>query len=268
MGVILIVVLSCTQDATEVLLKQLEQLKAEEKEMKRLKKQEKAPRKAARMKTAPDCESSSSSSSESSDSDCGEMFDMRSLKASTALAPATADQLQSPVQEAVVLSPPPSPSSLSQEKTTNENLCELGDTSISCSINVGLKFDDIATTTVPQKRIEVCMGNKCKKSGAPALLQEFERVVGAEGAVVGCKCMGKCKNGPNVRVRNSVGEGLTEGLNNDSVMIPANPLYIGVSLEDVDAIVARLLGDNQSDLGYGVAAENQSDPGSGVAAAP
>ncbi|XP_028778365.1 diacylglycerol O-acyltransferase 3-like [Neltuma alba] len=245
-----------TSDAAEVLLKQLEQLKAEKKEMKRVKKQEKAKLKAARMKTAPDCESSSSSSSESSDSDRGEMVDMRSLRASTALASATVDQLQSPVQEAAVLSPP---SSLPQGRTTNENPFELGayssDTSIS-SINVGSKFDNVATTTAPQKRIEVCMGNKCKKSGAPALLQEFERVVGTEGAVVGCKCMGKCKTGPNVRVQNSVGEGLTEGLNNDSVKIPANPLFIGVSLEDVDAIVASLFGDNQS------------DPSSDAAAAP
>lgn len=247
-----------TSDAAEVLLKQLEQLRAEKKEMKRLKKQEKAKLKASRMKTAPDRESSSSS--ESSDSDCGEVVDMRSLRANAALAPATADQLQSPVQEAAVLSPP---SSLSQGKTTNEeNLFELdahhakeipADPNV-ISINVVSKIDSIATTTTaPQKRIEVCMGNKCKKSGAPALLQEFERVMGAEGAVVGCKCMGKCKSGPNVRVQNSV-EGFTEVLNNDSVQIPANPLYLGVSLEDVDAIVTSLFGENQSDSGSGAAA--------------
>lgn len=242
-----------TSDAAEVLLKQL---KAEKKEMKRLKKQEKAKLKAARMKTAPDCESSSSS--ESSDSDCENTVDMRSLRASTVLTSATTDQLQSPFQEAAALSLPPPPSS---GRTTNENLRELGayhakeissDANIN-STNVGPTCDYIGTTAAPQKRIEVCMGNKCKKSGAPALLQEFEKVVGAEGAVVSCKCMGKCKTGPNVRVQNSVGEGLTEELNNDSVKIPANPLYIGVSLEDVDGIVASLLGDNQSDPGSGAA---------------
>ncbi|KAG0475924.1 hypothetical protein HPP92_012765 [Vanilla planifolia] len=50
----------------------------------------------------------------------------------------------------------------------------------------------------PLDKIEVCMGGKCRKSGAMELLQEFERKVGIEGAVVGCKCMGKCKQGgPN-----------------------------------------------------------------------
>lgn len=52
-------------------------------------------------------------------------------------------------------------------------------------------------------RVEVCMGGKCKKLGAMAVLEEFKKEVGAEGVlVVGCKCMGKCKNAPNVRFSN------------------------------------------------------------------
>ncbi|KAF2304816.1 hypothetical protein GH714_038053 [Hevea brasiliensis] len=43
------------------------------------------------------------------------------------------------------------------------------------------------------RRIEICMGGRCKKLGALALLEEFENKVGTEGAVVACKCMGKCK---------------------------------------------------------------------------
>ncbi|QHO23121.1 hypothetical protein HN873_038855 [Arachis hypogaea] len=119
------------------------------------------------------------------------------------------------------------------------------------SINGSLKNESTAviiTESIPQKRIEVCMGNKCKKSGSIALLQEFERVVGAEGgaaaAIVGCKCMGKCKSAPNVRIQNSTADKIAEGFN-DSVKVPANPLFVGVALEDVETIVARFLRENQ-----------------------
>ncbi|KAK3188853.1 hypothetical protein Dsin_028414 [Dipteronia sinensis] len=85
-----------------------------------------------------------------------------------------------------------------------------------------------------KKRIQVCMGGKCKKSGGGALLEEFQRVMGVEGAVdvevVGCKCMGKCKNAPNVKL-----------YNNSVDDTPANPLFIGVGLEDVGGIVANFL---------------------------
>lgn len=264
LGVIVQSYLYCFQDAAEVLLKQLEQLRAEEKEMKRENKREKAKLKASKMKTAPDCESSSSSSSsESSDCDSGEMVDMSSLRANVALAPATVEKRQSPVPEVTML---PLPCSLSQSGAIIvENFCDVdtashhpaeiyrNDTSLGSS-SVSFKDENSIATTTPEKGIEVCMGNKCKRSGAPALLQEFERVMGAEGAVVGCKCMGKCKSGPNVRVQNSVGDGLAEGLNNDSVKIPANPLCIGVSLEDVDAIVASFFGENQRETDLGAAA--------------
>lgn len=225
--------------------------------MKRQKKQEKVQLKTSRMITVPDCESSSSSSSsESSDSDCEETVDMSSLRTSAALAPATVDQLQSPPLSAVSQGTTAIEENFRDVSTANLHAAEISGngTSLSSS-SVGFKDESsiASSITAPHKRIEVCMGNKCKRSGAPALLQEFERVVGAEGTVVGCKCMGKCKLGPNVRVKNSVVDGLTEGLSNDSVMVPANPLWIGVSLEDVDAIVASFLGDNQRDPNLGAA---------------
>lgn len=78
------------------------------------------------------------------------------------------------------------------------------------------------------KKIQVCMGNKCKRSGGEALMEEFQRLMGAEGgAVVACKCMGKCKSGPNVKLFNSADEA------------PANPLFIGVALDDVAGIMAH-----------------------------
>jgi diacylglycerol O-acyltransferase 3, plant len=49
------------------------------------------------------------------------------------------------------------------------------------------------------------MGGKCKKADLMDLLHEFKKKIGGElgGAmVVGCKCMDKCKEGPNVRVSN------------------------------------------------------------------
>ncbi|KAK7264801.1 hypothetical protein RJT34_32412 [Clitoria ternatea] len=231
-----------TLDVSEALLRELEEVRAKEKEMKKKKKQEKkAKLKASKM----NCESSSSSSSESSDSDCDQVVDMNSIRGGVGVvAPATVDETppQTTIVEDVSASHPAM------------GLCCKNDTCVGSSISVGFKESDVVNTS--QKKIEVCMGNKCKKSGAAALLQEFEKVVGVEGgggAVVACKCMGKCKTAPNVRIQNSVDHGLAEDLN-DSVNIPANPICIGVGLEDVDAIVARFLGENQRDLGVAGAA--------------
>nr|KYP57756.1 hypothetical protein KK1_004033 [Cajanus cajan] len=212
-----------TEDVGEVLLRELEEARAKEKEMKKKRKQEKkAKLRASKM----NCESSSSSSSESSDSDCdcNQVVDMNSIRAGVGVvAPAPVDE--SPLPESSIV------------EDAN-----------------GIKNESAVVATAPQKRIEVCMGGKCKRSGAAALLQEFERVVGVEGgAVVACKCMGKCKTAPNVRVQSSVDHRLAQGLD-DSVKIPANPLCIGVGLEDVDAIVARFLGEEHTDVGWAGAA--------------
>ncbi|KDO72237.1 hypothetical protein CISIN_1g023360mg [Citrus sinensis] len=93
------------------------------------------------------------------------------------------------------------------------------------------------------KRVEVCMGNKCKKSGGGALFEEFQRAMGAEGDVVACKCMGKCRDGPNVRLFHS-----------DAYhhLTPPNPLCIGVALEDVGAIVGNLFTQGSKSLELGL----------------
>lgn len=82
-------------------------------------------------------------------------------------------------------------------------------------------------------KIEVCMGGKCKRSGAMQLLEEIDKKVGVEGAVVGCKCMGKCRDGPNVRVLKK------DGGEEEILKQERNPLYLGVGLEDVGAIVSN-----------------------------
>lgn len=158
-------------EASEVLLKRLEEMRAEEK---RKKKEEKARRKGMR-----ECELSS----ESSGSDCGEVVELRRVRGEAGME-------------------------MSVEKEEEEEGSGDG----------------------VSKRIEVCMGNKCRKSGGAALMEEFERVMGVEGAVVGCKCMGKCRDGPNVKVVEGGGG--------------RNPLCIGVGLEDVGLIVANLLGED------------------------
>ncbi|GJN36119.1 hypothetical protein PR202_gb24957 [Eleusine coracana subsp. coracana] len=196
--------------------------------MKAMKKMEKEQKKAAKkamkmkkeakkmaMAALNDCrdEDSSSCSSESSKSECeGEV--VRMSRCATIVAPQ--QPAPSTVFPIIVPQIPESVSSGSlQEPQTS-----------STSITVVEKQ--------MANRIEVCMGGKCKKSGSLALLQEFEKKVGTRGAAIGCKCLGKCGLGPNVRLRS---EGSVEG------SVKKNPLYIGVGLEDVGTIVAGLSGD-------------------------
>lgn len=191
-------------EATDVLLSQLQKLKAEKMESKRMKKEEKAKKKAARM---TECKDSSSSSSSSSESDCDNVVNMQQLKTLSTPIPhqeTTSTLAVSPVQVNQV-----------ENQGTLQTVCK-----------------DVSNVNLDSNKIEVCMGGKCKKSGAAMLLENFQKAVGVEAAVVGCKCMGKCRDGPNVRVRN----------NEDAV---ANPLCIGVGLEDVDSIVTNFFGVSQ-----------------------
>ncbi|KAJ8560949.1 hypothetical protein K7X08_027139 [Anisodus acutangulus] len=125
--------------------------------------------------------------------------------------------------------------------------CHIGNVSSSSNASV------LATTTLAvTKKIEVCMGGKCKRSGAGAILEKFQKVVGIEAAVSGCKCMGKCKVGPNVKVSGcSSSSGPDAFQAGDSVAVSSAPtssinsLCIGVGLEDVSLIAANLLGRYQ-----------------------
>ncbi|XP_023539958.1 diacylglycerol O-acyltransferase 3, cytosolic-like [Cucurbita pepo subsp. pepo] len=196
------------EETREVLERQLQQLKAEEKEQKRKRKLEKAKLKAARLQTAHD---SSSSSSESSAIE-GNMTNTRyrTRKAnSPSLSQPFSDQWQANAIQGSALAPP------LQTHQLNSNTGNFG---VARSASVG--------------RVEVCMGNKCKKAGAAALMEEFERVMGADSVVCGCKCMGRCRDGPNVRVSSSL----------DMETRSPNPLCIGVGVEDVGRIVAEHLG--------------------------
>ncbi|KAI7741875.1 hypothetical protein M8C21_032447 [Ambrosia artemisiifolia] len=195
-------------EATEVLLGQLQKLKEEKMEYKRMKKEEKAKKKAAQMAMMPktDCKDSSSSESSSSESDCDNVVNMRQLKAV-----------------------PTSNSTTHQEATSSVQILEKAENRVvetaTCKISSNVAEADCG------KKIEVCMGGKCKKSGAAMLLENFQAAVGGEATVVGCKCMGKCRDGPNVMVRS------------EEVASPStNSLCIGVGLEDIDSIVTNFFG--------------------------
>ncbi|KAK9282093.1 hypothetical protein L1049_005005 [Liquidambar formosana] len=245
-------------EAMEVLLPKLQQLRSEQKELKRKNKEKKAQLKTTLMKARAKCklESSSSSSSESSDSECGEVINMSSMRGSDALKCSKDYEPQQAIQEAAVATP----RSLIQ-KENSEQAVGIGEislpnyteeccsgTGVRCSNSTSFSNGQRSSTTVGSsaQRIEVCMGGKCKKLGALALLEEFERKVGVEGAVAGCKCMGKCRDGPNVRVLNQL-DGIQAEKAECSVKPRVSPLCIGVGLEDVSVIVANFLGENRND---------------------
>jgi len=204
--------------------------KAAMKDMKkREKEQKKAAKKAMKMKkeevkrmaTLNSCmdEDSSSCSLESSDSECeGEV--LRMSRCATITAPQT--------QPAITVFPiivPQIPDSVAPNAQMSPGPANAMQCTTTTSSSIALVEKPVLN------RIEVCMGGKCKKSGSLALLGEFEKEVGTDGAVARCKCLGKCGLGPNIRLR-------SEGsLEKDS------PICIGVGLDDVGTIVAGFFGD-------------------------
>lgn len=174
-------------EAAEILLTQLQKLRAEEKKKK--------------------CkEDSSSSSSESSDSECEGVVNMK--KAPLMLS-----------------------STITKEEVIPDSIISLAKATDSINMK-----DDESTG----KKIEVCMGGKCKKSGAGIILEELERVVGMEGTVSGCKCLGKCKLGPNLRL-------------SDNGVVDSRSLCLGVAIEDVSLIANNFLQGNAQELGLAAA---------------
>ncbi|XWS36026.1 hypothetical protein CRYUN_Cryun20dG0046900 [Craigia yunnanensis] len=240
-------------EASDVLLAQLQRLRSEQKELKRKLKEERAQLKAT-------LEKAESSSSESSDSQCGEVVDMKTLS-TNALKPS--QDIEAPSDNALKRPEDMEAPMVTEEATLANSLIELensysspqiriqvpcsGFGSECCSSN-GLKDDqsDSLVEVASTKKIEICMGGKCKKMGAAALLEEFERKVGAEGTVVACKCMGRCKTAPNARVLKSL-SGTEARINEDSVRLGINPTYTSVGLQDVDLIIANLLGKDIDD---------------------
>ncbi|KAL7102836.1 hypothetical protein ACP275_08G143100 [Erythranthe tilingii] len=247
-------------EAAELLLVELQKIKANKKELKRKAKEEKARLKASQIKNNfGDCEmssSSSSSESSSSDSECGEIVNMKTLKS----AQSKQDSPQQVIEEPT---PTPTPTPITQTVTPLATPLEPLLEAVVAEAN-GISVEERGSSSVvsveerqsssviaaSSKKIEVCLGGKCKKSGGAALLEKFQSAVGIEGAVTGCKCMGKCREGPVVKV---CGAGVADN-NYSAVKVAAaaaaaNSLCIGVGLEDVDMIVANLLGQSANHLG-------------------
>ncbi|VVB00927.1 unnamed protein product [Arabis nemorensis] len=229
-------------EATEILVKQLEQLKTEEKLLKKQRKEEKAKAKAMKMM---DSSESSSSSSESSDSDCGKgkVVDMSSFrnKAESVLEPLQAEGN-------VATLPKKAEGDANSCKKTVEalELALMQTSTVFPSManpgQISKTVEAVSVVGLPLKRVEVCMGGKCKKSGGGLLLDEFQKAMtGREGTAVACKCLGKCRDGPNVRVMNE-----TDAVMTDSVRTPSKTVCVGVGLQDVEAIVTSFLGEESS----------------------
>lgn len=197
------------QEAAEALLAQLQKLRANE------------------------CEDSSSSSSESSDSECEGVANMNKMKPKPVAekAPLMLSSILTKQGEVIDVEPV----TVVPEPAIPDPIISLGQ-----SAGVGGITKEDETTT---KKIEVCMGGKCKKLGAEAILEELERVVEMEGggvSVCGCKCLGKCKVGPNLRLSSSSAAG---ELSESGVNLPATrSLRLGVGVEDASLILRQELG--------------------------
>ncbi|KAK9136543.1 hypothetical protein Sjap_007137 [Stephania japonica] len=222
-----------SQEAAELLLEQLNQLRAEEREMKKKRKEAKARLKDADAGIAV----------ESACSDCGDSgLEMANILKGLTVEETTVDepQLTHTLPVDAILIPTSTSFSTQVEKKLERSGGAVKDQS---DVNYEKVFSCSKGTGITS-RIEVCMGGKCKKAGAAALMEEFERRVGGEGSVFGCKCMGKCREGPNVRVLNRSSDGM-----NASGAPSKSPLCIGVGLEDVGLIVASFFGEEKKDLG-------------------
>ncbi|XP_019190450.1 PREDICTED: uncharacterized protein LOC109184848 [Ipomoea nil] len=212
-------------EAAETLLAQLQKLRLEEKG-----KEEK-------------CKDSSSSSSESSDSECEGPANMTKTKPKPVAekAPLMLSSMVKTQGEEVIDLEPVIVVVPESQPAIPDPIISLGQ-----SAEVGC----ITTGSIETgKKIEVCMGGKCKKLGAEAILEELERVVEMEGggvSVCGCKCLGKCKVGPNLRLSSS---GAAGGLSDNGVNLPATrSLRLGVGVEDASLILRQELGLAASSL--------------------
>ena len=238
-------------------MKQLAQVKAERKERKRQLKAQKKALKAQKQKKKDD-----SSSSESSNCECEvvDMSQLRMIQQEKRVVTQISDNQNSQIHDTLHLdsqskicctveeSPKliptilvESPLNIAVSEGLNLEFAEISDR-LGLSGGLNLELAEIsdrlglsgvpAVAVLPSSEIQVCMGGKCKKSGSNQLLAAFEATVnnsgiGCEVQVVGCKCMGKCRNAPNVRVQKEE---------------DGNQLHMGVGIGDVDLIVGHHFG--------------------------
>ncbi|KAH9306054.1 hypothetical protein KI387_010458, partial [Taxus chinensis] len=186
-------------NALEVVMAQFEQVKAE----RRQKKIEIKAQKKAQKKLQKKGKEDSSSSSESSDSEC-KVIDVAQLRMTRPANVVSMTQIPEPPEitgdEEVVL--PNAITAMLVE--TPPNMAELHRELAERKERLGCR------------QVQVCMGGKCKKLGSEQVLAAFEESIqnsgmGSAVEAVGCKCMGKCRNAPNVRVQNDFSKELHMG---------------------------------------------------------
>lgn len=223
-------------DAVNVLMRQLEQAKAGRKERKQqLKAQKKALKLAEKQRKIKgrreDSSSSSSSSSSDSEGDSeGEVVDMTLLRSTQQI-----DRiLEAPEQNPSVLieSSPNVAEVNGDKKALHVEFAEATD-------RMGLNSGAGIPVQEANSMIKVCMGGKCKKFGSEMLLETIEERISKSGMAceveaVGCKCMGKCRNAPNIRVQ-------TE---EDGFHGAKGVVHTGVDIGDVGLILAQHFGLN------------------------
>lgn len=94
-----------------------------------------------------------------------------------------------------------------------------------------------------QRGLRFAWEGSARNRGGAKLLEELEKKINVEGAVVVCKCMGKCKDGPNIRPLNQHHDN-----NLDKERPRTNILCSGIGLEDVEVIVANFMGNEDMGL--------------------
>lgn len=212
-------------DAVSALMRQLEQAKAERKERKRqLKAQKKALKLAEKQRKNKGC-------CEDSSFDHGrEVLDMALLHPTEQIGRIL--ETPEPNQSVLVENPPNVAEVNEDEKALHVEFAEASDR-LGLNSAVGIPVEEAKSV------IKVCMGGKCKKSGSEMMLEAFEEIIsksgmGCEVEAVGCKCMGKCRNAPNIRVQTE-----EDGFHGGKGVV-----HMGVDIGDVDLILAQHFGFN------------------------
>eukprot|EP00252_Welwitschia_mirabilis_P011117 TRINITY_DN2499_c0_g1_i1.p1 TRINITY_DN2499_c0_g1~~TRINITY_DN2499_c0_g1_i1.p1 ORF type:complete len:379 (+),score=60.73 TRINITY_DN2499_c0_g1_i1:101-1138(+) len=229
-------------EALQKLSTQLEQAKAERKERKRQLKAEKKALKRENNLKRKDEEESSSSSESSDDEEC-EIVDKTALRCSG--TDLTAHQRGNQNENRVISQSVPvnfskdgKQETLTCLKEEQSDLNMIPAPETVTSLNSGrADLQEMAAEAKRKGKIQVCTGGKCRKLGGPELIGEFEKSIqrcGAEGdmEVVACRCLGKCRSAPNVRVERQQDDGLRS-------------LHLGIGFDDVDLIVSRYLRETE-----------------------
>ena len=213
------------QEATEVLFGQSREMRSEGKKLKRKRKGKEALMKLMTINSEFELDSSDSSENPSE-----EAIYMSLLRGETIKQSKDNYEPQQAVHQEAISAKPGLPTQ-EENKSVETGIRDLNLQNLG---GEGSGSDGQSNTNrvgESKTRIEVCMGGKCRKLGAAMLLEEFQRQVGTKAGVVPCKCMGRCRDGPNVKGVEEVGWGSCS---------KSSSHWCGVGLDEISVIVADL----------------------------